>query len=519
MGKDMNSELLGKFKANRQQIGEGIYLLYFAIMIGARAAGLYEGMTIYNISLALGLALFALKMLVTQYSLKEYAVCAAFLLLSGIVYLKTGEKGLIVCFCTMLGMKGVSVMKVVKTGIIVSGVIILLRIFTGAFGFVNGIYYPQEREGIGLMFRESLGYAHPNTLHMNVLMLTMLCMYFVSKALRGDKLRLFMYSALAFLFNLYVFQFSGSRTGLLGCIAFLIANYWFSVINGPRLFEKIVCYAAFPIVCFLAIVFPFILPESIFEKVDTTIFTTRLTLARYFWENNSVSLFGIRLNNPYHLYKTYGIDMAQLYLFLQLGIVAFVVIGALTIWFINMSLKAGHMQELAVLMGMLFIGIWEPLLYNLGFKNFTFIFMGSMMFNSFQLELASPRISGISSKVLGRAISFGAVAGVCGMMLFYLLTSEPAAFYGNREADETGKSLGMEAIYLTEAEVSQLKADGDIVVGYVDAQTPMYKYDSSIAGMEYERRGLSIAIYLALFIIVVQCLFVKINKNFRNGEV
>ncbi|MBQ6588704.1 MAG: hypothetical protein IJI01_08500 [Butyrivibrio sp.] len=515
----MNSEIMRKFKDNRQQIGEGIYLLYFAVMIGARAAGLYEGMTIYNLSLVCGLGLFALKMLVTQYSLKEYAVCAGFLLLSGIVYYKTGEKGLIVCFCTMLGMKGVSVMKVVKTGIIVSGVIILVRIFTGAFGLVNGIYYPQVREGVGLMFRESLGYAHPNTLHMNVLMLTMLCMYFVSKALRGDKVRLLMYSALAFLFNLYVFQFSGSRTGLLGCIAFLIVNFWFSVINGPRLFEKLVCYAAFPIACFLAIVFPFILPESIFEKVDTTIFTTRLSIARYFWENNSVSLFGIRLNNPHHLYKTYGIDMAQLYLFLQLGLVAFAVISVLTIWFIHKSLKAGHMQELAVLMGMLFIGIWEPLLYNLGFKNFVYIFMGSMMFNSFQLELASPRISGISSKVLGRAIAFGAVAGVCGMMLFYLLTSEPAAFYGNREADETGKSLGMEAIYLTETEVSQLKADGDIVVGYVDAQTPMYKYDSSIAGMEYERRGLSIAIYLALFIIVVQCLFVKINKNFRNGEV
>jgi hypothetical protein len=144
-------------KKNRSAIGEGIYLLYFAIMIGARAAGLYEGMTVYNISLLLGLFLFALKMVVTKYSLKEYAICAAFLLLSGIVYAKTGEKGLLVCFTMMLGMKGVSVMKVVKTGIIVAGVIVLIRVFTGAFGFVNGIYYPQEREGVGLMFRESLG--------------------------------------------------------------------------------------------------------------------------------------------------------------------------------------------------------------------------------------------------------------------------------------------------------------------------------------------------------------------------
>ena len=521
----MNMErtgLSGRFIDNRQQIGEGIYLLYFAIMIGARAAGLYEGMTVYNISLLLGLFLFALKMVVTKYSLKEYAICAALLLLSGIVYAKTGEKGLLVCFTMMLGMKGVSVMKVIKTGIIVAGVIVLIRVFTGAFGFVNGIYYPQEREGVGLMFRESLGYAHPNTLHMNVLMLTMLCMYFVSKALKGDKIRLLIYSVLALLFNLYIFQFSGSRTGLLGSIAFLIVNYWFSALDRPRLFEKIVCYASYPIVCLMAIVMPEllyrVLPYETFDLIDRTFFTTRFSIARYFWENNSVSLFGIRLNNPHHLMKTYGLDMAHLYLFLQLGIVAFLVISALTMWFIHNSLKAGHMQELAVLMGMLFIGIWEPLLYNLGFKNFVYVFMGSMMFNSFQLELNPAKIAGFSAGKLGRIVSIGAIAGICGMMLFYLCTNEPSALYGNREADETGKSLGMEAVYLTEEEVADLQSNGDIFIGYVDDKTPMYQYDSHIAGMEYERRGLSVAVYLAMFIIMVQCLFEKRKISNRNGE-
>ncbi|WP_029232808.1 O-antigen ligase family protein [Butyrivibrio sp. VCB2006] len=512
----MNSDVISKFKDNRQQIGEGIYLLYFAIMIGARAAGLYEGMTIYNISLVLGLGLFALKMIVTEHSLKEYAIAAGFLLLAVIVYLRTGEKGLLVCFSMMLGMKSVSVMKVVRTGIIVAGSIILIRIITGALGLVNGIYYPQEREGVGLMFRESLGYAHPNTLHMNVLMLTMLVMFYISKTLKGDKIRLLIYSCLAFLFNFYVFQYSGSRTGLLGSIAFLVVNYWFSIIDRPRLFEKIVCYISFPLACFIAIVLPFLIPESIFDTVDKTLFTTRFSIAKYFWENNSFSLFGIRLNNPNHLYKTYGIDMAQLYLFLQLGIVAFVVVSALTMWFIHKSLKAGHMQELAVLMGMLFIGIWEPLLYNLGFKNFAYIFMGSMLWGSFQLELTSDLIKKITTPVLGKAIAFGAIAGLCAMMLFYLFTGEPTALYGNREADETGKSLEMEALYMTEAEISEVKAQGDIVIGYVDDKTPMYRYDSQIAGMEYEKRAFSVAA-LAMCIVAVSTAFV-LNKKGKNNN-
>ena len=58
-------------KQKREAIGEGIYLLYFAVMIGARAAGLYEGMRVYNILLVLGLMLFACKMLLTTRGLKE----------------------------------------------------------------------------------------------------------------------------------------------------------------------------------------------------------------------------------------------------------------------------------------------------------------------------------------------------------------------------------------------------------------------------------------------------------------
>ena len=79
---------------------------------------------------------------------------------------------------------------------------------------------------------------------------------------------------------------------------------------------------------------------------------------------------------------TYGIDMAQLYLFLQLGLVAFVVVSGLTMWFIHKCLVKNAMPELAVMMGMLVVGIWEPLLYNLGFKNFVYVFMGAFIYEA-----------------------------------------------------------------------------------------------------------------------------------------
>ncbi len=528
--------MLGMFKEKdkRQKIGEGIYLLYFAVMIGARAAGLYEGMTIYNITLVIGLLLFGCKMIVTKHTIQEYLVAAAFLLVAGIVYINTGEKGLLVCFTMMLGMKGVSTEKVIRTGFIVAGVIILFKIFTGVFGILPEIYYTQEREGIGLTFRHALGYAHPNTLHMNVLMLTMLGMYIATKSLvkeRADSedeynreliAKLVLFSVCAFLFNFYVFRYSYSRTGLLACIVFLAVNFWFFIARKPRMFEKVICYISFPAVCFIAIAGPFILPDSIFEKIDKTVFTTRFSIARYFWSNNSVSLFGIRLNNPIVAYKTYGLDMAQLYLFLQLGILAFVVISALTMWFIHYSLKKNQLQELAVLMGMLCLGIWEPLLYNLGFKNFIYVFMGAAIYSFFAEKTgAEERVVGSSGPLyfrlatLMKALAFGLIAGVCAMLLFIAVTNSPSNYYCSRELSESGRSLGMEAVYFSAEQIHQMEASGDIIVGYIDDVTPMYEFGSEIAASEYRKRAISIVVFTTIIVCIIHlaCVIGKMCYN------
>lgn len=529
----------------RAKIGEGIYLLYFALMVGVRAAGLYEGMTLYNISLVLGMLLFACKMVVTKHTVKEYALAAVFLLIAGIVYIHTGEKGLIVCFTMMLGMKGVSEVKVIKTGAVVAGAIIFTKIFLGVFGLVPEIYYPQERDGIGLMFRHALGYAHPNTLHMNVLMLSMMVMYIITSALaatRGngllrqslsetdkrDNLVIMVIASLGiFLFNLYVFKYSGSRTGLLACIAYLIVNLWLFLRKKIGLFEKTILYLAFFITSFIAIPLPLILQGKVFDIVNSTVFTNRFFLARYFWENNGISLWGIRLKSPYEPFQTYGIDMAQLYLFLQLGLVAFVLIAGLTTWFVYQAIKHDKRTELAILMGMLFLGIWEPLLYNLGFKNFVYVFMGAMIYEC--LEKADSTLKAtsvtearkkimIDTKKIAICAAISVAVGVIASAIYLAATSQPSALYGDREKNESGKSLGMEAEYLDDQEVEQLISNGDIIIGYTDAETPMYKYDETIAEMEYQKRTLSAGVWSGILVFGIALCTIKMYNTFNKKE-
>ncbi len=523
--------MIKDYADKRIEIGEVIYLVYFVIMFGARAYGLYEGQRAYNVFLVIGILLFAAKMIVTKHSPREYMIIGGFLLLAGIVYLHTGEKGLFVCFTMMLGMSGVSRRKVVMAGALTGGVIVLCKTFLGVFGIIPEIYYPQERAGVGLMFRHALGYAHPNTMHMNLLVLSIMVMYLITDSQRqlvqsGKKSKLqafcsagFIYG-LIFLFNLYVFQYTGSRTGILACVVCIILNIWALVRDDAGIIEKIVLYASFPIVCVMSIVLPLVLPEKLFDLLNSTVFHSRYMLSKFFWEGNSVSLWGIRLKHTDGLYPTYGLDSAQMYLFLQLGIVAFIVIAALTVWFIGFCIKNTLLPEVAVMETMLFVGLWEPLLYNLSFKNFVFIFIGYGLFKAISGsaitsdEYGAGWDFGITRKII-ITLGAGVLVGLGATMIFQLVTSEPTALYGNRQQEETGEYLGMEAEYYTMDQIKELRTDGEMVIGYVDAETPMYRYDSVIAEMEYRKRTLSIGVWSFIFTIIVIRLSVLLYDDYK----
>ena len=499
---------------------------------------MYEGTVQNMIVLIIGILLFTAKMVMTRHLLIEYAVAAILILAAGIVYLHTGEKGLIVCFMTVLGMKCVDRVKTIRCGLVTASACITFRILTGVTGLIPEKYYPQVREGVGLMFRHALGYVHPNTLHMNVFMLGTLIMYSFTMWIKNvdeDKLppkdkaiSLCIVSALVLAFNLYIFQYSGSRTGVLATGVYLLVNIWFYVRCEPGIMEKIACFAAYPAVCFIAIVLPHILPESVFELIDRTVFTTRFTIANYFWSNNKLSLWGIRLNNPVPEYRTYGIDMAHLYLFLQLGIIAFVLISILTLGFVYEALRREYMTELALLLGVLCAGIWEPFLYNLGFKNMSYVFMGALLYDFIAVRTGQPVFSGFhdgdsdagtgrqrsgnsahlsikafaqrffAPKILTLTIALCAVIGGVAAVSYYALTPEPSALYADRSEDEAGEGFGMDEIYLTEADVTAIKEAGDLVVGYTDVSKPMYEYDEQIAHMEYHKKILSVGVWTGI---------------------
>ena len=73
-------------RTNDVSIAELFYLSYFAIMLGAKAIGLFEGQTAYNVCLVIGAILFFSKLVVTKHNLYELGIIVLLLLFGITVY-------------------------------------------------------------------------------------------------------------------------------------------------------------------------------------------------------------------------------------------------------------------------------------------------------------------------------------------------------------------------------------------------------------------------------------------------
>ena len=78
----------------------------------------------------------------------------------------------------------------------------------------------------------------------------------------------------------------------------------------------------------------------------------------------------------------------------------------------------------------------------------------------------------------------------------------------------------MEEIYLTKNQVLDLRAQGDIIVGYVDETIPLFKYGPEIAKMEYDKRILSAGVWAALIVAALygMCYTILDNRKKRNQK-
>lgn len=485
---------------------EAAFYLFFMIMFGMRMWGIYESKPLYAPLLVVGFLMWGISIISDRHTVLDYMIIAAFMGLACVVYLHTGEKGLLLYFALMLGMKSIDIKRLFRSGIFIGGAGMAILSFLSAFGIIEDISFAQLRNALGAVFRRSLGFPHPNTLSSSFTIIAMMIMFVVG---HDDRKRVWRYSGLMLGIGTYLYMYSGSRTGLLTLAGFLALNIVYTYRRKVGAVEKAVVALLFPVIWVVTILVPFVVTPDIIEKIRAYDynFGSRYEVASYFIENNSISLFGIRLNNPEG--NLYGIDFSQLYLLLQLGLVAFAVVTALWIMLLRDEVKCGRIGELIVTVSLIIMGISDPFLYNIGFKNLAFAFMGVVLYKHIgywekslsslslfrgkeiqPLKIGNAQFSvpviikteGVVKPVNVKNTKKAAVAMTALFfavaLLLYIMTPTPEYVLADRNCGEKSDQvyMGLEGSTYTGNDIAQIKREGNFVIDYTDENELMYVY-------------------------------------------
>ncbi len=544
------------------RIRELFFYLFFAVMFGMRMWGIYESKPLYGPLLLLGFAFWGISVIMTEHTVLDYLVAGAFIVLAGLVYVSSGEKGLLLYFALMLGMKAISEKSLFRVGIYVGLAGMAVITFLATFGIIEDMAYIQQRAPFGEIFRRSLGFPHPNTLSSSFTIIVIMIMYVIDKS---NRLKTVKTACVLGLIAIYLFMFSGSRTGVMItflCMAAMVLASFKSRIN---FFDKVVVGAIYVGIWVLSVVVALVLPESFLKDLESrdVAFFSRWVINKNYFVNNRLSLFGIRLNNPDKI--TNGIDMSQFYLFLQLGLVAFVVVSIMWIVLLWDECKENRINELVVTLCLLLMGVTDPFLYNIGFKNMAFVFMGMVLYKYLDRAVVKmPEVLGKKIQILkvgdkelelpgflrggagavgakSGSVKSGAGAGLPRKRIWfaglacvaavvaavsYLMAGTPELVLSDNDSVEHIPIEGMVGQTYSEQEIKEIKDEGNYVLNYTDENELMYTYYAdeadavagghyapAAAGMEKFRFSLSLFFWGVLASAAITNILVKNSRK------
>ncbi|WP_026526717.1 hypothetical protein [Butyrivibrio sp. VCD2006] len=523
---------------NTIKVHELIFYIYFLFLFGSRAVGLYDGQPVYNACIVAGMLAFLIKVAATRQSLCEYIAGFAILSTGALTYLCSGEKGLLIYFTLMLGMKGIQEKKVMRLGLIILSVSYFVLYLLSITGIITELNHMNKRSGYGFLLRHSLGYPYPNTAHTTLLILIIFFFYLYEAKNTRSLLKA---SIIAMLVNVYVYMYTVSLTGLLSISIYLIVNIYLQLRPVRSKVENFFISLLFPAVVVFSVAGPLLATGQAFEFMNKLLHK-RYEFALYFLTNEKITPFGSYFKaTPTNWYM---LDNSFLYLFLQLGIIPFLLVCALYILWIRHLIKGNKLSELAVIITFCFIGMSDPFLFNLSFKNLTFIFLGTWLYDSIgkakaslpqvlqkeililpfgenevtlfrkqkssHVRLLSQTFYEISTHIIRYALIF-AIVGLIGCTVYTKTNDEPKILYADSMI--TDPYFSHKSITMSEADVEAALEAGDLVEGY-DADDPtMYVFKKKAPHMEYIRSTITCGIWAGLICVLI----LSIIRTFRKS--
>ena len=235
--------MTGRMKqfAMKMKIEEAFFWGFFVLLSLAKGLGFYEGQKLFVLLVVPGLLCGLLKILVTPYTGRQLIMVIALLSMIALVYCRSRSLGILFVGFLVLAMKGMQVKKVMQAGLWIWAVCAVFLSIFSFFRLEHTIYRVHAKMGLGHIFRWSLGFTHPNILHITYLTLCALILYQMRERYR------FRHYVLLMAGNLLVFLYSVSYTGF-GIVAVLLTGCLYVQFR-PRfcILEKLLANLVLPV--------------------------------------------------------------------------------------------------------------------------------------------------------------------------------------------------------------------------------------------------------------------------------
>ncbi|MDR2889782.1 MAG: hypothetical protein LBV33_08105 [Lachnospiraceae bacterium] len=504
----INKEIpkINKFNTVNVTLGNLFYYLFWILMLLVKGIGWYDGMPVYNICLLAGAFFIGMKICLTEHSIAEWIFILVLSSLGIIAYFNSHEKGILLAILTLIGLKGISLRHLFKIGLVVWGGCFLIMTILGNFDLVLGSIMAHEKNGLGLVLRKSLGYTHPNVLHVSFAILVAFILYLLTK--KGlTKYILLMVG------NIYIFLYSFSYTGFLFVSLLIFSDFYFTYRHKISKPERFILQCILPFCLVFSIVGPHVLDQdgALYRLIDK-LMNVRFFASRVVMDTNPLSLFGTELQ-----LNGWALDSSYVNLLLTYGIVLFILFVLLFFAVVHSSLKRDDRKASALLISFLITGVMEPFLVNTAFKNLTWLFAGAWIFEVFFKKealvnhplwgrailllkqgnklLAVPRIS-FDIRLLyptwaKQRILYVLVAIIiglaCGFFSYMCMPNPPEIYIGRQNTDITSE---LDEYYIDTADLP-VDFQG-IIYAYQDSDSPLYRLPDQALQFERLRKSISI---------------------------
>ena len=356
-------------------VHELLFLISFSILFIMKGVGIYEGMLAFNISIVISFLCAGFAMLMADYTIPEFIGAIVLLGCSFLAYFETGEKAVIAAVLMVIGMKNVSLERMMKIAFSIWTICFYGMLFIHLLGWKEDIILAHNKFGLGFLLRRSLGFPHPNVLHITFIIWMALFLY----VWKGTERQLLKVTIALSLANILMFFYSVSITGMGLGVIYLVCNYYFAVRKEFNILERVLIKTVLPL-CILACTIPPLFFEGKLFDILNKMLNTRMNIWRYYLTSFTPGIFGTVVYPPGE--HQMSLDGSYLYLLYYYGWFFFIVFMGLTFWTICRCIKMGHKKELAIILGLSIAGIVEPFLYNFSAKNLILIFVGYELFDA-----------------------------------------------------------------------------------------------------------------------------------------